>query len=139
MSFKSVLSAIGHDAGNVFKWLGSAQGQATITGVETAATTITTLINPGAGLALTGIESLINAGLKEIVSIETVAVAAGQQSGTGAQKSAAVIASITPQVEAFLNSIGIQNPKAADIQNYATQISNAIVTILNVLPAPPAA
>lgn len=135
MSFTSFLSAVGKDVKAVFVWLGSPQGQATVAGVETVATTATTLINPAAGAALTGFEALFNAGLKEVISIETVAAAAGAQTGTGAQKSAAVVAAITPSVQAFLTSIGITNATAAEIQQYATALSNGIVGILNALPA----
>lgn len=136
MSFKSFLSAVGHDVLGVFSFLGSAKGQSAITGIETVATTIATVINPGAGAALSGIEALFNAGLKEIISIETVATAAGQQSGTGAQKAAAVISAIAPQTAAFLQSIGVSNPTAVQSQAIATTINNGIVAVLNSIPAP---
>ena len=130
MSFKSFLSSVGHDFVKVFSWLGSPKGQAVIGTVEA----VTVAIDP----ALAGIEALVNTGLKSVISIESVAAAAGQQTGTGAQKSAAVVASIAPQVENFLKSIGIANPAAADVQKYATSISDALVAILNSIPAPTA-
>jgi hypothetical protein len=140
MSFKSFLSAAGHDIGvglkDVFNFLGSAQGQATIAGVETGAATITSVINPAAGAALVGFEGLLNAGLKEVVAVEASAAAAGMQSGTGAQKSAAVIAAISPNVGTFLQSIGVTNATAAQEEALATALSNGIVSILNAIPAP---
>lgn len=138
MSFKSFLSAVGNDFKKVFTWLGSAQGEATIAGVETATTTVVSAINPAIGAGLGGVEALINAGLKQVISIETVAAAAGAQAGSGAQKSAAVISSITPSVASFLQSIGVAAPTAAEVQALSTTLSNSIVTILNAIPAPAA-
>lgn len=136
MSFKSFLSAVGNDFKKVFSWLGSPAGQTTVATVEGAATSVVSLINPAAGVALTGIENLINAGLKQVVSIESVAAAAGAQSGSGPQKLAAVVTAIAPSVEAFLQSIGISTPTAQETQTYATTIANGLVGILNAIPAP---
>lgn len=136
MSFISFLKSVGKDFTSVFSWLGSAKGQATVAGVETAATGITAIVNPGAAAGLTGIEMLINAGIKSVVSIESLAAAAGQQSGTGAQKLAAVVSAVSPQTSSFLESIGVSNPTAAQVQQTTTAIANGIVAILNALPAP---
>ncbi len=136
MTFKSFLSAVGNDFKKVFSWLGSTQGQATIAGVETTATVIATAINPADGLAVSGIEALINAALKQIISVETVATAAGQQSGTGAQKAAAVISAITPQIAPLLESLGVANPTAAQIQAVAESVNTGLVGVLNAIPAP---
>ena len=140
MSFKSFLSAVGHDLGvgvtDVFKFLGSAQGQQAVTGVETAAATVATLIIPAAGAAVTGFESLINAGLQKVMAIEASASAAGMQTGTGTQKLAAVTSSIAPNVGEFLTSIGISNATEQEVQSYATALANGLVAILNAIPAP---
>lgn len=136
MSFKSFLSAAGHDFVNVFKWLGSAQGQATITSGEAIANTVVTAANPALGAALTGVESLINAGLKQVLSMEASAAAVGAQSGTGAQKAAAVIASLSPQAAALLQSIGISQPTAEQVQTLTTAISSGVTGILNAMSAP---
>ena len=140
MSFKSFLSAVGHDLGvgvtDVFKFLGSAQGQQAVTGVETAAATIATLINPAAGAAVTEFESLINAGLQKVMAIEASASAAGMQTGTGTQKLAAVTSSIAPNVGEFLTSIGISGATEQEVQSYATALANGLVAILNAIPAP---
>lgn len=136
MSFKSFLSAVGHDFAKVFAWLGSTQGQATIAGVETTATAVATAINPADGLAVAGIEALINAALKQIISVETVATAAGQQSGTGTQKAAAVISAITPQIGPLLESLGVSNPTAAQIQAVAESVNAGLVGVLNAIPSP---
>lgn len=132
----SFLSTVGKDFKAVFSWLGSTQGQNTITAVEAGTNTIVALVNPAAAVALTGIEALINAGLKQVVSIESVAAAAGSQTGTGAQKSAAVIAAVTPNVASFLQSIGVTSPTSTQVQTIATTLGNSLVTVLNSIPTP---
>ena len=138
MSFKSFLSAAGHDFVSVFNWLGSAKGQATISGVETAANVGVSVLNPALGASLAAVEGLFNAGLKSILGMEASAAAVGAQSGTGAQKAAAVTANLAPQAEAFLQSIGVSAPTATEVQTLATAISGGLVSILNAIPAPPA-
>ena len=134
VTFKSFLSAVGNDVKAVFGWLGSAQGQTAVAGVEGAATAVTTVINPGLGAALTGVEGLFNAALKQIISTEALAAAAGAQSGSGAQKSAAVVSAITPQIPAFLTSIGISAPTTQQVNTVATAVTNGLVAILNSIP-----
>lgn len=135
-SFKSFLSAIGHDAVTVFKWLGSTQGQTEVQVVEGAAAAVTSAVNPAAGLALTGIEALINAGLKQVVSIETVSVEAGQQSGSGAQKASAVASAAAPQIQATLQALGVPNPTAAQIQSIGSVVATSLANIVNAFPPP---
>ena len=132
--FKSFLSAIGHGFLAVFGYLGSAKGQAAVQGAESIALTVGTLV--GIGPAVAGIEALINTGLKEVIKIEASAAALGVQSGTGAQKAAVVIATLAPQAEDFLKSIGVANPTAEQVQTVASAISGGLVAILNSLPAP---
>ena len=136
MSFKSFLSAAGHDFLAVFSWLGSKQGQTTVSGVETAAAVIGTAINPAVGASITGVEALINAGLQQVLQMEASAAAVSAQSGTGAQKSTAVIATLVPQAAALLESMGVSNATAEQVQALATAISNGLVSILNAIPAP---
>jgi hypothetical protein len=137
-SFKSFLSAAGADFLHVFSWLGSSQGQATVAGVETAAVAVGTAINPAIGAAIGGVETLINAALKQILSMEASAAAVGAQSGTGVQKAAAVVASLTPQTSALLTTLGVAAPTATEAQALATAINNGLTAILNAIP-PPAA
>lgn len=140
MSFKSFLSAVGHDLGTgvkaVFGFLGSSAGQAAVAGVETAGATVASLINPAAGAAVAGFESLLNAGIKQVMAVEASASTAGMQSGTGAQKLAAVTSAIAPNVGSFLTSIGISNATETEVQSYSTAVANGLVTILNALPVP---
>ncbi len=130
------LSAIGRDFKAVFDWLGSAKGQATVTSVESVATAITTAVNPAAGATLLGVEALVNVGLKAVINAETVAAAAAAQAGSGAQKAVAAAAAVAPQVENVLQSLGVKAPTAAQVQAITTVVTNALVTIVNALPAP---
>lgn len=130
MSFKSILETIGGDAKKVFAYLGSAQGQATVAGVEGAAETVAAAINPAAGVAVTGIVAIFNAALKQVLATESLAAAAGAQNGTGVQKAAAVTAAITPGILAYAMSQGLPAPTEAQIQG----VVNGIVAALNALP-----
>lgn len=134
--FKSFLSAAGHDFLAVFSWIGSKRGQAAINGTEAVLNTVVAAYNPVLGASLVGVESLVNAGLKQALSMEASAAAVGAQSGTGAQKSAAVIATLAPQTAAFLQSIGIAEPTVEQSQTLAKAISDSLVAILNAIPAP---
>jgi hypothetical protein len=135
-SFKSFLSAVGHDFVSVFTFFGSAKGQAAVAGVEGVTNAVATAINPALGASLAGIEGLINSGITEVLKIEASAAALNVQSGTGAEKAAAVIASLAPQAAAFLQSIGVSQPTSTQVQTVASAISGGLVAILNSLPTP---
>ena len=139
MSFKSFLSAVGHDFVSVFHFLGSTSGQSIITGTEAVVNAAVGAVNPAVLAGLTGVETLINNGLKQALNMEAAAAAVGAQSGTGAQKSAAVVASLAPQVGTFLQSVGVSNPTSAQVETLSTALANGLVTILNAIPAPPSA
>ena len=135
MGIKTFLDDIGKDAKKVFTWLGSSAGQNIIAGAEAASVAVATDISPAAGLALSGAESLVNAGLKQVVATEAIAAAAGQQTGTGTQKTAAVTQAVTPQISTLLQSLGVKSPTATQIQNVGQALSTGLVTILNSLPS----
>lgn len=136
MSFKSFLSAAGHDFLAVFKYLGSPQGQKTVTALEGAAVVAGTIEGgPALGSAVAGIETLFNAGLKSALNIEASAAAVGAQSGTGAQKSAAVIATLDTQSAGFLESIGVKDATAEEVQTLSKAFGDAAANILNSIPA----
>ena len=130
----SFLSEIGKDFKAVFDWLGSSKGQATIATVETAAAAITTAVNPAAGAALVGIEALVNAGMRAVVTAETVAAAASAQAGTGAQKAAAAAAAVAPQVQSILQSLGVSAPTATQVQAITAVVTDSICNIVNAFP-----
>jgi hypothetical protein len=137
--FKNFMDHVGHAFGEVFAYLGSAKGQRAIAAVEgTSVVIATAAFSPAAGAALAGVEALINAGIRQVVSIESVAAAAGASTGTGTQKAAAVTTAMTPQIASFLQSIGVSEPRADQVQALGTAISTALVAVLNSIPAPTA-
>lgn len=118
----SFLSTIGKDFKAVFSWLGSAKGQAVVTSVEGLGEAEATALGEGA-VVQAGID-LINSWLNKIITTETVAAAAAQQTGSGAQKSAAVLAAIGPELNQYF-----PGTTAAQAQT----INTALVTVLNTL------
>ena len=140
-SFKTFLQDFGKDFVKVFSFLGSSQGQAVVQGVEGGVAAVAGVFaGPAGAAAVTGVEALINAALKQVISVEAVAAAAGQQDGSGPQKAAAVISAIAPQVAAVLTSAGISSPTATQVQTLATAVNTGIVAVLNAIPsATPAA
>jgi len=74
---------------------------------------------------------LFNQTVSAVVTAEQSAAAIGKQTGTGVQKAAAVVGLVGPLIEQALIDAG-KSSTAADVQNYV----NAIVTILNLAPAP---
>jgi hypothetical protein len=135
----SFLSALGKDFKAVFSWIGSAKGQATIATVEGASTAVVSVINPAAGVAMGAVEDLINAALKQVVSVESLSAAAEAQSGTGTQKLAAVVSVVAPQVSATLQTLGVKEPAASEVQSISTVVANSLVSILNAFPPSTAA
>ena len=135
--FKSFLSAVGHGFVDVFKFLGSAAGQRTIQVAEGAAVAAGTIVGgPGLGAAIAGVESLINKGIQGVLSMEASAAAVGAQSGTGAQKGAAVAASLIPQAQDLLKQLGFSNPSEEQVMNVANSVAKGIADILNSIPPP---
>src|SRR5580693_1962177 len=104
----SILRSIGSETRKVFEWIGSPKGQA--------------VISTGEGLVedvdppLTGLLSLANLGLAEIVKVEALAAGASQQSGSGPIKLIAVAQALTPQILAYAQKNGLATPTSAQIQ-----------------------
>lgn len=115
-SFKSILSDIGKGLKVFF----------------TDATKVAQVAEPIIDMAFPGIATLYNSGVNEVVAIETASIAAGSQSGTGAQKLAAVLSS-----QAFQTAV-VQFEATAGIKLSAaeqTAFINAIVAMLNSIPS----
>lgn len=129
----SFISALGGDIKKVFGWLSSPKGQAVITAGEGVVETVWP--------AATGIINIINKWVSKAITVEGVAEAAGQSSGTGVQKAAIVIADLTPVILADAKQAGLPEPTADTI----SKVNDQVVAILNLLsgktaPAvPPAA
>lgn len=119
----SFLGTMFKDIGTAFKWLASPGGQ-TVVALGEAAVQVAV---PGS----TALINLINQYANQIISIETIATAAGQGTGSGIQKSAAVINAVTPSALAFAVNQGLMPPTAEQIKAQ----SDAIVAFLNALPS----
>jgi hypothetical protein len=124
----SFLSAFGSDVKKVFAWIGTPAAQ---TVIGTGEAVVESLVP-----AATGIITLANTWMQEIIKTEAIAAAAGQQNGSGVQKSAAVINALTPEVLAFASANKLPVPDSATIQ----KASDALVLFLNAFPSatPPA-
>jgi hypothetical protein len=114
----SFLSAIVKVPGAIFHWLGSSKGQAI---VQTAGAVAVAFGAPA--LVVQTAESWIS----KILTIEQIAESAGSQSGSGLQKSAAVIAAMTPEILAKFPDLPAENIQKAN---------NALVDFLNALTMP---
>jgi hypothetical protein len=114
MAFKSILSGIGHGLAKVF----------------TVATKVAEAAEPIVDIALPGIAPLYNATVAEVAKAEGLAIAAGQQDGTGAQKLALVVSAIEKEFESFAKANNITFD-SSHVQAWV----NAVVASLNAIPA----
>lgn len=114
-SFKSILSDIGNKLKEFF----------------TKALPVAEAAEPIVDVAFPGVAALYNSTVAEVSAAETAAIAAGAQSGTGAQKLAAVVAAITPTFAQYAAQNGLPAPTQAVITNYV----NAVVASLNAIPS----
>lgn len=116
-SFKSILSDIGNRLKKFFS----------------IADSVAKEVEPIVDAAFPDIAGLYNATVAEVGNAETAAIAAGAQSGTGAQKLAAVVAAITPYFTQYAAANGLPAPTTTVITNYV----NAVVASLNAIPTAP--
>lgn len=136
-SFKSFLSAAGHDFVAVLKYLGSPAGQKTVQIAEGAAVVAGTAVGgPALGAAISAVEVLINKGLSGVLAMEASAAAVNAQSGTGLQKGTAVAAGLIPQATDLLAQLGFSNPTEEQVMAVANAVSKGVADIVNSIPAP---
>jgi hypothetical protein len=114
-SFTSILSDIGNGLKKFFS----------------VAVTVAEAAEPIVAVAFPGVSSLYDSTVTAIANAETAAIAAGAQTGTGAQKLAAVVAAITPTFTAYAAANGLPTPTTTTITNWV----NAAVASLNAIPA----
>lgn len=117
MSFKSVLSEVGHDIKKVFDFI-----------LPFAASTGSVAV----GIFAPQLGPLYNATVQAVITAEAKWAAIGKSQGTGQQKLADVVQSIGPLISQALKDAGKDNSDAA-VQTYVS----AVVTILNTAPALP--
>jgi hypothetical protein len=139
MGFKSFLSAIGHGAEGVLKFLATDRGQKDIQIAEAAAVTIGTGVGgPGLGAGIAGIELLVNKGLAGVFGMEATAATLGAQSGTGVKKGIVVAAGLEPLAEQLIKDLGYENPTVDQVELITSTVAKAMADIVNSVP-PPAA
>lgn len=130
MSFLAGLKVFGMDIEKAFAWFGSPKGESVIaTGEQVIETALP---------ASTPIVDLFNEWAQKAYNVESLAVAAGQGTGTGVEKAALVTTAITPTVLAYAQQVGLPAPTAAQIQS----ANNALVSFINAMtnaPTTPAA
>lgn len=96
------------------------------------AVTVAQAAEPVIDIAFPGVATLYNLTVAEVAKAEAAALAAGQQSGTGAQKLALVIQAITPVFAEYAATAGIPTAQQATV---ITNWINAVVASLNAIPA----
>jgi hypothetical protein len=115
-SFTSILSAIGNGLKKFF-------------GI---AVTVATDAEPLVDTLFPGVAALYNLTVNEVAKAEAAAIAAGQQSGTGAQKLALVLQAIEPAFQQYAQATGV--PSAAQTATITAWI-NGVVATLNAIPS----
>jgi hypothetical protein len=114
-SFTSILSAVGRGLKVFF----------------TGAVKVAVAAEPIVDFVFPGIAALYNATVNEVAKAEAAAIAAGLQTGTGAQKLAMVISAIEPAFAEYAAATGIPSAQQAQtIENWV----NAVVASLNAIP-----
>lgn len=126
MSFLSGLKVFGTDIEKAFAWFGSPKGQAVVSAGETAVEAILPASAP--------IVNLFNSWAAKAYNIESLAVAAGKATGTGADKAAAVSTAVLPDVLTYAEQEGLSTRTAAQI----TTANNAVVAFINAMTQPDA-
>lgn len=126
MSFLSGLKVFGTDIEKAFAWFGSPKGQAVVSAGETAVEAILPASAP--------IVNLFNSWAAKAYNIESLAVAAGKATGTGADKAAAVSTAVLPDVLTYAEQGGLSTRTAAQI----TTANDAVVAFINAMTQPAA-
>jgi len=125
MSFLSGLKVFGSDILKAFAWFGSPGGQAVIGAEETAVEAAFPVSAP--------IISIFNTWAAKIYNIEAIAVAAGKATGSGADKSAAVVTSIVPNVTAYAKAANVKPRTPAQLKT----ANDAAVAFINAMTEDP--
>jgi hypothetical protein len=127
MSFLSGLKVFGTDIEKAFAWFGSSNGKAVVAAgeavVEAVAPASTPLVN------------IFNAWAAKAFNVESLAVAAGQNTGTGPQKAALVMAAVAPDILQYAQEAGVSARTAAQIATANT----ALIAFIDAMTSPTAA
>jgi hypothetical protein len=124
MSFLSGMKVFGADVEKLFAWGGSPKGKVVVAAGEMVLETAVPASVP--------IVNVFNAWAQKAYTVESLAVAAGQAKGTGTDKAAIAISSITPTVLQYAQEEGLPARTAAQIQT----ANNAVIAFINAMTAP---
>lgn len=119
MSFLSGLKVFGQDIEKAFEWFGSPKGQAEIATGEAVVETALPISTP--------IFDLFNAWVKKAFIVESLAVAAGKATGTGADKAVFVDQAIAPDVIQYAKDAGLPVRSAVQV----AALNNAVIAFIN--------
>lgn len=126
MSFLSGLKVFGSGVEKVFAWFGSSKGQQVVATGEAVLEAVIPASIP--------IVDLFNAWAQKAYTVEALAAAAGKSNGTGADKAALAMTTITPQVLQYAQQEGLPARTAAQIQ----AANDAVIAFINAMTAPAA-
>jgi hypothetical protein len=126
MSFLSGLKVFGTDIEKAFAWFGSPKGQAVVATGERVLGILVPASIP--------ISDLFNAWTQKAYAVESLSVAAGQSTGTGADKAVLAIQSITPVVLQYAQDEGLSPRTAAQI----AAANKAVIDFINAMTQPAA-
>ena len=121
MSFLTGLKAFGKDIVKVLAWPASPTGQKVVGVVEGVVETAFPASMP--------IVALFNSWAQKAYTIEAVAVAASQTSGTGAQRAGAVMNAVVTDVLSYAAQEGVSPRTVAQIQ----AANDAVVAFINAM------
>lgn len=123
MSFKSIMEHLGHDLKVGIVDIGKV--------ISAALPYVATVGESAVAMFVPAASSLFNKVVQEAVTAEQNWTAAGKASGTGVQKSAAVLGIVGNLIEQGLKDAGMPSA-SADVQKYV----DMVVYWLNVTPVP---
>lgn len=121
MSFLSGLKVFGKDIVKVFAWVGSPKGQAVLAAGESVLEVAVPASIP--------IVNLVNAWIQKAFVVESLAVAAGKGTGTGADKAALALETIMPKILEYAAQEGLAPRTAEQIQ----KANDAVVAFINAM------
>jgi hypothetical protein len=126
MSFWSGLKVFGKDIVKVFAWAGSPKGKQVIGTGEGIIEAVLPISIP--------IVSLFNSWFQKAYTVEALAVAANQGTGSGVDKAALAIQTVTPQVLQYAVQEGLAPRTAEQIQ----KANDAVLAFINAMTKNPA-
>ncbi len=124
MSFLSGLKVFGKDIVKVFTWGASEKGQAVISESEKVLVAAVPAAKP--------IVDLFNYWAQKAYLIESLAVASGQATGTGPEKSAITTQNVAPEVADYVTKEGLAPRTPEQVQ----KANDAVIAFINAMTQP---